>query len=210
VWQALLQGDYSASVRSQGNDIIAVRQSLFPETILDGSSSRSEISVLEQEEQQQQEQQQTSSGYWEEDKSIDELLKSLQGFDDDDDASGSYWPSSSAATGDKGRSDDDLDSKVQKLVGELQEWRQRNVDSPYEEWLTHEKDEFAVRVFTFVLFGPRCFSPPPPPQLTCTFHSLLSILTAMARYLRRDTVEQERRTSRFGCDSKGPFGFAAD
>jgi hypothetical protein len=210
VWQALLQGDYSASVRSQGNDIIAVRQSLFPETILDGSSSRSEISVLEQEEQQQQEQQQTSSGYWEEDKSIDELLKSLQGFDDDDDASGSYWPSSSAATGDKGRSDDDLDSKVQKLVGELQEWRQRNVDSPYEEWLTHEKDEFAVRVFTFVLFGPRCFSPPQQQQLTCTFHSLLAILTAMARYLRRDTVEQERRTSRFGCDSKGPFGFAAD
>jgi len=145
VWQELLQGD-SVNVRSQGNDIIAVRQSLFPETILDGS--RSEISGVFEQEEPQQEQQQTSSAYSEEDKSIDELLKSLGGFDDDDDTSGSYWPSSSA-TGDK-FSDDDLDSKVQKLVGELQEWRQRNVDLPYEGWFTHEKDEFALWLDTYV------------------------------------------------------------
>ena len=85
------------------------------------------------------------------DKSIDELLQSLGGFDDDyDDKSGSFWPSSSAK--DDGSSDDDLDSKVQKLVGELQEWRQRNVDSPYEDWSTYEKDEFAVRVFIVMYF----------------------------------------------------------
>jgi len=135
-WQELLEGETS-SVVSQGADIIAVRQSLFPETVLHGA--RQEEIMIEEEEDIMTSQ----------DKSIDELLASLGGFDDDyedtkeSDAS-KFWPSSSVVE------EDDLDGKVAGLVNELQSWRQKNVESPYEQWSASEKDDFAVRVYCVV------------------------------------------------------------
>ena len=138
-WQQLLEGD-TPELMSQGRDIIAVRQSLFPETILDGSR--------EHHQQQQQYDDEIATETDEDygssqDKSIDELLASLGGFDEDyEDSKGSdatrFWPSESVVT------QDDLEAKVSSLVDELQVWRQKNVDSPYEQWSENEKDDFAV------------------------------------------------------------------
>ena len=135
-WQALLEGETPELV-SQGADIIAVRQSLFPETMLD--ATRRDGILVEEEEEQEEESSKSLQ-----DKSIDELLASLGGFDDDlydseeSDAS-KFFPSSSVVD------EDNLDSKVAGLVDDLQRWRQKNVESPYEQWSTDEKDEFAVR-----------------------------------------------------------------
>lgn len=145
-WQELLQGD-SPEIASQGKDIIAVRQSLFPETILD-ESRRLEMyggdSSFEQVGRVDEQQDQGDDLWSSEDKSIDELLASLGGFDTDfedskDSDPNRFFPSSTVVN------EEDVDAKVSGLVDELQNWRRKNVDSPYEDWSPAEKDDFAVR-----------------------------------------------------------------
>jgi hypothetical protein len=125
-WQELLEGD-NPSLLAHGRDILTVRQSLFPETILE-----------EQEQEQQPQPQERPREDMSVDKSIDELLASLGGFDDYEDKD-AFWPSETTVD------DGDMDQKVSSLIDELQNWRAKNMDSPYDEWSAADKDEFAVR-----------------------------------------------------------------
>lgn len=149
VWQELLEGE-TLVTKSIATDISAVRTSLFPETILD-ADRREELlgqegsSMMEEEAQEEEEE---NDLYSSQDKSIDELLASLGGFDEDfedskDEDKDRFWPSSSSVV-----AEDDVDQKVKGLVNDLQNWRQKNLESPYEEWSSGEKDDFAVRIYS--------------------------------------------------------------
>jgi hypothetical protein len=127
-WQELLEGD-NPSLFGHGHDILTVRQSLFPET----------MSVEHEQQEQRPEQQQQLQEDTSEDKSIDELLASLGDFDDYEDKD-AFWPSETTMD------DGDMDQKVSSLIHELQNWRAKNMDSPYEEWSAATKDEFTVRI----------------------------------------------------------------
>jgi hypothetical protein len=126
-WQELLEGE-NPTLFGHGRDILIVRQSLFPETILGDRQQQ-----MQHEPQHDQPHEDMS-----EDKSIDELLASLGGFDDYENKD-AFWPSESTMD------DADLDQKVSALIHELQNWRAKNMDSPYEAWSSTNKDEFAVR-----------------------------------------------------------------
>jgi hypothetical protein len=71
-------------------------------------------------------------------------LASLGGFDDYEDKD-AFWPSETTVD------DGDMDQKVSSLIHELQNWRAKNMNSPYEEWSAADKDEFMVRsVLSFI------------------------------------------------------------
>lgn len=142
-WQSLLEGD-DVSLLSQGRDIVAVRESLFPETMLELPQDEipDEITPNPREE-----------GVDDEtpvEKSIEELLASLGGLRGDDSADeglktsnkGWKWPEEEDAG--------DLDSRVQRLVVELQEWRRKNLNQKHKDWEQREKAEFMAWVKKYV------------------------------------------------------------
>ena len=149
-WQELLEGE-NASLLAHGRDILTVRQSLFPETILDGHEEE-HMRIMEDAGDMDED----SS----EDKSIDELLASLGQFDSDDkETKDTFWPIETVDDG-------DLDKTVSALVDDLQAWRAKNVQSPYEQWSSYDKDEFKVR------------------SLFALIHSLPVVNVFHSRYLR--------------------------
>ena len=130
-WNRLLDGELEIDAeKSRGTelnigdmarnrDIITVRSTLFPETVLYGGMDESD-ELLEGEDEK---------GAAE--RSIDELLASLGGFED--------------STGlDDVVSDDDLDSRVDRMMDSLQDWRAKNEETPFKDWDEDAKEEFNV------------------------------------------------------------------
>lgn len=117
-------------------DIITVRSTLFPETVIGTTptSSHDDDSF-------------TSGGLLDAhdekdrtERSIDELLASLGGLDDD------YYDEEKSEK-DKGNkssslTEDTMDSKVYKLIEKLQDWRSKHQQAPYDSWDTPSKTEF--------------------------------------------------------------------
>ena len=150
-WQALLEGD-SKSLRARGMDLLETRQALFPETIpytqelLEERETENDIATTDQ--------------------SIEELLATLGGFGDDDmdddmdgDESGmSDWNNTYV-------SPKELDEKVKELVDQLQQWRAKQQESPYEQWDKEDKMEFSVSVMKWCLPLPMYLSM----YLSCVF-----------------------------------------
>lgn len=155
-WDALLEGN-DPSLLSRGQDIVALRETLFPETRLDVR----EEDMLEQEHStfEEEEEESFSSSIdvpqpaMEKTKSVDELLNSLRGldrikdegetpqtatwsFDDDTSSTSTPAPDHPAET-----------DPIRMLTEELQEWRAQNSKSPYEQWPEHEQQRFSVSYY---------------------------------------------------------------
>eukprot|EP00934_Nitzschia_sp_Nitz4_P009095 Nitzschia sp. Nitz4//scaffold40_size135432//90735//92741//NITZ4_003254-RA/size135432-snap-gene-0.131-mRNA-1//-1//CDS//3329551249//9085//frame0 len=120
-WLALLEGD-SPELLGRGRDIVMARQALFPETILDEN-----VSALEQAEDAPEE-----GGDKDGMAELDEILSTLGGWGDDKDQK-----SSSSSASDAGA--DDL---ILKLTAELQDWRAKNMQAPYDKWSDEDKRVF--------------------------------------------------------------------
>lgn len=122
-------GETRGGVLDRMRDVVMTREALFPETIVDGGGSAEVTGDL------------TSELEDETNKSIDALLASLGSFDDDIDEEFKFDDSSNKDTNDDGET-----SKVdvEAIMNELQVWRQKNVDSPYENWNDDTMKEFDV------------------------------------------------------------------
>jgi hypothetical protein len=164
-WQDLLEG-VDPRLISQGRDIVALREALFPETRLDDSWE--EDMQAQQEEEEELDDQGTveeeieleplsvfgSSRDRGDEKSIEELLSSLSGIspparpgmDDSkpdpepeiassaiklNDTSSISWLDDANAS--------EFDIKIGRLVMELQDWRHKNVQTPFDEWSKAEQ-----------------------------------------------------------------------
>lgn len=160
-WNRLLDGELEADIQeSRGvgsedliigdkarmKDIITVRSTLFPETVIHTMEDEDELRELE-EEFGHPEDAFTSAGTDAIDaekeateRSIDELLASLGGFEDEDEDDEDNQDSQMESS-DK---DDDLDSRVAYMVQSLQEWRAKNDEKPFEQWDKSVKEEFNV------------------------------------------------------------------
>ena len=141
-WLALLEGD-DPNLISRGRDIIMARHALFPETILDAEL---EAEKLSQEEEEEEDSDRSSI-----DDDINRLLATLSGWNKNKDEK----DTKSSITGtSKWQPEIDVESrdeKVLKLTKELQEWRSRQQQSPYEDWPEEQKSEFGVSAnFEFI------------------------------------------------------------
>ncbi len=157
-WQALLEGD--ARMTSRGRDLIAVRHSLFPETMMASHKRRQEeerqLNPMwggdDDDEDEDNEDNKTKKKEDEPDiRSIEELLATLGGSDFAKEYQKSQQQTKATASGSGssfGQQDDFAgaltEDKVTQLVDELQEWRGRNVEQPYEEWSKDQKQSFEV------------------------------------------------------------------
>jgi hypothetical protein len=122
-------GETKGGVKDRMRDVVVTREALFPETVAGGRGGAAELAGGE------------LSGDLEDEtsKSIDALLASLGSFDDDDEFK----------FDDFGDDDKDGDGEKNKeslevIMNELQEWRAKNVDSPYEKWDAQAIKKFDV------------------------------------------------------------------
>jgi hypothetical protein len=179
-WNRLLDGELEIDLEqsrgvevnvgdlARNRDIVAVRSTLFPETIIgmvDDMDDEDESDMLLDE---QAEKDAT-------DRSIDELLASLGGFDNG---------------GEDASSTDDMDSRISKMIDSLQDWRAMNQEAPYKDWDSGEKDKFNVRflipVFILSIQSSRLYF---LTSFNLSFHFL-----EMARRLRQPCRSRDRRT----------------
>ena len=131
-WLALLEGD-DPDLLSRGRDIVAARHALFPETIADGDDKDLQDLASGEEEDGVED--------------LDQLLASLGGWNKD------AFSKETKGSGDESwkwkPSDEDesqMDEKVLRLTDQLQEWRAKNVETPYKDWPGDQQREFSVRM----------------------------------------------------------------
>jgi hypothetical protein len=162
-WQSALQGDHddydNNDVLSIGRDIVACREALFPETILDQSRQVQQQMALDDKSASMAQEEEETDNYAET-KSIEELLRKLGGLrgpDAMDHAPSSTplqddWSFLGRAEHDAGPEnvDGDLDTKVERLTNELQSWRRRNMETPYEEWSAADQERLSAWVKGYV------------------------------------------------------------
>ncbi|CAB9517691.1 expressed unknown protein [Seminavis robusta] len=154
-WDALLEGS-DPSLLSRGQDIVTIRETLFPETRLDETpQERDERLMMEEEADllastQQQEEETTETRKTE---SVDELLTNLRGlgdrtFKDIDMTSpaSSDGPQEAFTSSSKSREKD----PIQLLTEELQEWRAKNQRASYDSWPDNEKQRFSAWLDRYV------------------------------------------------------------
>ena len=154
-WNRLLDGELELDLQeSRGedvligdkarmNDIMTVRSTLFPETVLHSIDDEDEVMNMQEEfgdaenalDDIDVEKEATV-------RSIDELLASLGGIDDDEEDADDE--DNTEDIGIESSEYDDLDSRVAKMVDDLQEWRARNVEKPFEQWDNALKNDFNV------------------------------------------------------------------
>jgi hypothetical protein len=123
-WNDLLDGS-NVTLRSIGQDIVMTRKALFPETLV-GQQEAEPTDLTEDSDE--------VSEHTDIDRSIEELLNALKGVDDEDEEEDKYtftWKEEQGFEDDAGR-----------LLHELQSWRDRNVNEPFEKWSLGQKEEF--------------------------------------------------------------------
>jgi hypothetical protein len=147
-WNRLLDGELEIDVeKSRGTDvnigdlarnkdIITVRSTLFPETVIYNSDTDFDASdnvsgMLDEEDD--------SDGKDATERSIDELLASLGGFEED-----------TAASSDAGN--EDIETSVSNLIDSLQDWRAKNQETPFNEWDANTKKDFDVSFLCICCF----------------------------------------------------------
>jgi len=115
---------------AHARDIVAVRASLFPETIMSIQEEDAESGVPREDERADLDATQ---------RSIDELLASLGGFEDEEDES---WKFDDDSQKNSEGTYGDIDTRINELTDELQEWRAKNAEKLYAEWDGDDKKEF--------------------------------------------------------------------
>lgn len=155
-WDELLEGN-DPGLLSRGQDIVAVRETLFPETRLDVDDSSDEY--LQQKEDEERERDERAAMSFEipekpRERSVDELLKSLRGLDDksEEEESGTTFGDHILSEEEEPEVPEAPRDAIQQLADELQEWRAQNAKSTYAEWAEAEKQRFSVGVSTQISF----------------------------------------------------------
>lgn len=134
-WNRLLNGELEFDIEqsrgvevnigdlARNRDIVTVRSTLFPETMIDMDEDMDDDDDYEGDMLLNEQAEKDAT-----DRSIDELLASLGGFDNDDidDAS----------------STDDVNSRISKMIDSLQDWRVKNEKTPFNDWDSSAKGEF--------------------------------------------------------------------
>ena len=158
-WNQLLDGEFESDMTesrggsnpvmfghaSRMRDIVSVRSTLFPETLIhvamkDGMDGVDvDGGIVEEEEKDDTE------------RSIDELLASLAGLDDDEDDEENENDMDDITPGSGISEDANEEIKVMDMLDNLQQWRAKNVEQPFEEWDQFEKEDFNVRFLIFLL-----------------------------------------------------------
>ena len=123
-WLSLLEGT-DPSLLEQGREIVAIRETLFPETQLD-----LDIEGRDQDASAEPQEKQTASG----DKTVEELLESLGALE--------TVTTTTKATAASASTGDDLDKQVAGLMDQLQEYRRQHASEPYVEWTKADQDSF--------------------------------------------------------------------
>lgn len=129
-WLALLEGD-SPELMGRGRDIVMARHALFPETVLEAEA------LARQQDGSMEEGDEEDDADIGESDDLDELLKTLGGWGDDE---SSDTPTFSLSNKDSSTSAD----IILQLTEQLQDWRRKNVESPYESWSDSDKKLFGV------------------------------------------------------------------
>lgn len=119
-WLELLEGD-SPELMGRGRDIVMARHALFPETLLEDEKSL-----------QEEDPEDDSVG-----DDLDALLATLGGWKTDENKKFD-WKAG------EGLSGDDNEDKVVELTVQLQDWRKKNISTPYNNWTDEEKQTFTV------------------------------------------------------------------
>jgi hypothetical protein len=168
-WQSLLEGT-DPVLLSMGRDIVACREAVFPETALHPSRVQQEMRwAQEEEEEAMAAPTETASSdkptspldsvTVDEDKearTIEDLLQRLGGLRAPDaprppaaraDTKVDEWSTLMEASNLK---DLDLDAQIDQLVRELQNWRRRNMEAPYDSWDPEDQHRFDSWMKTFV------------------------------------------------------------
>jgi len=161
-WDALLEGNDS-SLLSRGQDIVVVRETLFPETVLDlRTDELIDDDDAEEDDDWTPVDEETSPAATSEppayepstdarNKSVEELLKSLRigVHDDSEEENKSGFAFSGRTSTDEPKRKDAIGT----LTEELQQWRVQNAKSPYQQWPDGEKDRFSVSMILSSLFA---------------------------------------------------------
>lgn len=150
-WNALLDHhdetsntDHYPHNISRTRDIVSVRQALFPETILFASTTTpQDLDTLYHNNHESASSSEEDMELRKDDddeldateRSIDELLASLGGAIDD------HHHDDSDATTEK-EEQQDGDAMLAQMVDQLQDWRQKNLDLPFDSWSSDTKNEF--------------------------------------------------------------------
>jgi hypothetical protein len=163
-WDALLEGT-DPSLMSRGQDIVTIRETLFPETMLEPSPQENYEELIEKEERELD----IAAMKAEEEvpveqpaqpvrkkQTVDELLVSLRGLGRAGDVASTQPSLGSLPTPTptvKSREEDESQVRpksdvtrdpIQRLTDELQEWRAKNKAIVYERWSGNEKEQFSV------------------------------------------------------------------
>lgn len=134
-WLALLEGD-SPELMGRGRDIVMARHALFPETVLEEEEITRQLDGSVQEEMQE-----TSTS-----DALDDILKGLRDWDDNDndnDIEATKTVTSSPVPQSILKSEE----KILQLTEQLQTWRKKQMETPFEEWTSDDKLEFKVRIW---------------------------------------------------------------
>ena len=131
-WLALLEGD-TPSLIGRGRDIVTARHALFPETIFDDEPLLRDEDIEEEEES-------ASAASALDDDNLDAVLATLGGWDFDDDKNKNKSSSSSWDSDDKAPTGDE----ILDMTTALQDWRAKNMSTPYDDWSDDDKKTFEV------------------------------------------------------------------
>jgi hypothetical protein len=145
-WDRLLRGELEVDVeKSMGvqlhigdlarhRDIAMVRSTLFPETLM----GMQEDDIMEGGFDEDEDMLGSEKDAM--DRSIDELLASLGGYDN--------MSSKGEGDGDGGETardeNEDMNSRISKMIDSLQEWRAKNQEVPFDQWDSPTKESFHV------------------------------------------------------------------
>jgi hypothetical protein len=134
-WLALLEGE-TPELMGRGRDIVMARHALFPETILEEQALNASLDgpVDEEVGLSGEDTKRTSMAA-----DLDEVLKGLDDWND----RGGEAPKASASSSASAFADSD--DKILQLTEQLQEWRAKQMEQPYENWSDEEKQKFKVR-----------------------------------------------------------------
>mmetsp|Transcript_20590 Transcript_20590/g.30372 ORF Transcript_20590/g.30372 Transcript_20590/m.30372 type:complete len:649 (-) Transcript_20590:47-1993(-) len=137
-WDRLLEGELESDIEAsrgvdvnigdlaRAKDIVDVRSTLFPETVI---NHQGEADMMQTKADLEDNRDATE-------RSIDELLASLGGYDEEDDEE------ESGGADDSVESSDDNDDRMIKMIDSLQDWRAKNEETPFESWDLSTKEEF--------------------------------------------------------------------
>eukprot|EP00557_Chaetoceros_sp_GSL56_P004804 CAMPEP_0176490124 /NCGR_PEP_ID=MMETSP0200_2-20121128/7695_1 /TAXON_ID=947934 /ORGANISM="Chaetoceros sp., Strain GSL56" /LENGTH=660 /DNA_ID=CAMNT_0017887393 /DNA_START=14 /DNA_END=1996 /DNA_ORIENTATION=- len=145
-WDRLLRGELEVDVeKSRGvqlhigdlarhRDISMVRSTLFPETLVEDVMDVTDDEDMLENDDEMSEKDATE-------RSIDELLASLGGYDNN---------SGGKSGDDVSNENEDMNSRISKMIDSLQDWRAKNQELPYDQWENSTKESFNIWLADYI------------------------------------------------------------